>query len=522
GAAYVPLDPSYPADRLSYMARDAGLALTLGQDDVRACADRPTHAPAVTVAGEQAAYMIYTSGSTGKPKGAVNTHAGIANRLAWMQSRYRLDGSDAVLQKTPFSFDVSVWELFWPLLVGARLVMARPEGHKHADYLRQLIVDERVTTVHFVPSMLEAFLVDRDVGRCAATLRRIICSGEALGWDLVQRCARSMPGVAVQNLYGPTEAAVDVTAWACDPDDAQKLVPIGRPIDNTQIYVLDEQLEPVPLGVAGELHIGGVQVGRGYHARPALTAERFIPDPFSVVPGRRLYKTGDLARHLPDGAIEYLGRLDFQVKLRGFRIELGEIEAALVEQPAVRAATVVLREDTPGDARLVAYIVPRDPTADEQARVAELRQALAERLPAHMLPAAFVTLAELPLSPSGKLDRRALPAPAAPVASAEWTPPSSVIELELAALMQEVLKIERIGLHDNFFDMGGHSLLLVRFHSLLQTRFERAIAIVDLFKYPTVSALATYFSDATAAPAPRYDDLRERGQKQRALRRAKS
>lgn len=380
GGAYVPVDPTYPPDRLAYMLDDAALGALITQERLLArepqllggltlktvCLDRdwtdiagqPEGDPASVCRPENAAYMIYTSGSTGRPKGAVNTHAGIRNRLRWMQARYRLDANDAVLQKTPMSFDVSVWEFFWPLMMGARLVIARPEGHKQSDYLVNLIGEEGVTTVHFVPSMLQAFLGEPGVEACARRLRRIICSGEALSYELQRRCFERLHGVELHNLYGPTEAAVDVTSWACDPGYERSIVPIGRPIANTQIYLLGARLEPVPIGVTGELYIGGVQVGRGYHGRAALTAERFVPDPFTQVPGARLYRTGDLARHLPGGDIEYLGRVDFQVKLRGHRIELGEIEAVLLEHPLVQEAAVVVREDTPGDQRLVAYLVP--------------------------------------------------------------------------------------------------------------------------------------------------------------------
>jgi amino acid adenylation domain-containing protein len=258
----------------------------------------------------------------------MNEHRGIVNRLLWMQEEYGLTADDCVLQKTPFSFDVSVWEFFWPLMAGARLVIARPEGHRDSAYLARTIRERGVTTAHFVPSMLRAFLEEGGVEACAS-LKRVICSGEALTRELQERFFTRLPGVELHNLYGPTEAAVDVTYWACRRGYARLTLPIGRPVANTQVYVLDRHLQPLPAGVPGELYIGGVQVGRGYVGRPDLTAERFVPDPFSKRPGARLYKTGDMARHLPDGAIEYLGRLDYQVKIRGQRIELGEIEAVL-------------------------------------------------------------------------------------------------------------------------------------------------------------------------------------------------
>ncbi|ADI12767.1 putative non-ribosomal synthetase (OzmL) [Streptomyces bingchenggensis BCW-1] len=377
GAAYVPVDPAYPVRRQEFMLADADPAILLTQEhlvpvlpstraDVIAIDTRWTE-----IAGESdapvehgadpdtLAYMIYTSGSTGRPKGVLNTHRGIVNRLLWMQDRYRLDSSDRVLQKTPFSFDVSVWEFFWPLMAGATLVVARPEEHKDPARLAAVIRGERVTTAHFVPSMLQVFLAQDGVADACAGLRRVVCSGEALPFALQERFFERLPGTELHNLYGPTEAAVDVTAWQCVPGDARGIVPIGRPIANTRLYVLDPHLNPVPVGVVGELYIGGVQVARGYHNRPELTEERFVRDPFGS-PDDRLYRSGDLARLLPDGAIEYRGRADFQVKVRGIRIEPGEVEAALARHPDVREAAVIARDDERGvgHQRLVAYVVP--------------------------------------------------------------------------------------------------------------------------------------------------------------------
>ncbi len=378
GAAYVPLDPDYPAERLGFMLSDAQVPVLLTQSHLLAklpphtarvfCldADRATisqaspERPEANVRPDDLAYVIYTSGSTGQPKGAMNTHRGICNRLLWMQDVYRLTAEDRVLQKTPFSFDVSVWEFFWPLLSGATLVIARPRVHGDSAYLADLIGKQAVTTVHFVPPMLGAFLDEMDLPRRCPALRQVICSGEALSYALQERFFATFSGdvPTLNNLYGPTEAAVDVTFWECRREDHESNVPIGRPIANTQIYLLDSYGEPVPIGVAGELHIGGVGVARGYLHRPELTHERFIPDPFSKDPSARLYKSGDLARWRADGTILYLGRMDDQVKLRGFRIELGEIEAVLNAHPDVGESVVLLREDSPGDRRLAAYIVP--------------------------------------------------------------------------------------------------------------------------------------------------------------------
>ncbi|NOK39811.1 AMP-binding protein, partial [Corallococcus exercitus] len=380
----------------------------------------------------------------------------VVNRLLWMQAAYGLGPSDVVLQKTPFSFDVSVWEFFWPLMTGARLVVAKPGGHQDPAYLARLISEAGVTTLHFVPSMLQVFLEEPGLEACTS-LRRVVCSGEALPVELAERCLRRLPWAGLHNLYGPTEAAVDVTFHQCLPGESRRSVPIGRPVANTQIRLLDSRLEPVPVGVPGELFIGGVQVGRGYLGRPELTAERFIPDAFSDMPGARLYRTGDVARWLPDGAIEYVGRADFQVKVRGLRIELGEIESALEQHPGVRQAVVVAREDAAGDKRLVAYVACR--SGAEAVDVSALRARLHEKLPEYMVPSAFVVLEALPLTPSGKVDRKALPAPEAPVSTAEYVAPRNPTEEKLAALWAQVLRVPRVGATDHFFELGGHSLL---------------------------------------------------------------
>ncbi|HEV2147889.1 MAG TPA: amino acid adenylation domain-containing protein, partial [Longimicrobiaceae bacterium] len=479
GGAYVPVDPGYPRDRIAYLLGDSAVPVLLTQERLLpllpdsparvVCLDRdrgevdaePEARPRAAVSAGSLAYVIYTSGSTGRPKGAMNEHRGVVNRLLWMQEEYGLDASDAVLQKTPFSFDVSVWEFFWPLMTGARMVVARPEGHRDPVYLSELIEREGVTTLHFVPSMLHAFLQAGEPERCGS-LKRVVCSGEALAFELQERFAGKLPGVELHNLYGPTEAAVDVTYWACVPGDGRGVVPIGRPVANTRILVLDGSLNPVPAGVSGELFIGGVQVGRGYLGRPELTAERFVPDPLGTEPGARLYRTGDRVRWLPDGVLEYLGRMDFQVKVRGFRIELGEIESVLLAHPAVREAAVVARGDGAGGQRLAAYVVPA--AAGEDPSPGDLRAHLLERVPEYMVPGAFVLLEALPLTPNGKLDRRALPdpAPAAAAAASGYTAPSTPAERILAELWAELLRVERVGVHENFFELGGDSILSIQ------------------------------------------------------------
>ncbi len=401
-----------------------------------------------------------------------------------MQEEYGLGAEDAVLQKTPFSFDVSVWEFFWPLLTGACLVVALPGGHRDSAYLVKLIAEQKITTLHFVPSMLQVFLREEglDTLRC---LRRVICSGEALPFELQERFFSRL-GAELHNLYGPTEASVDVSFWACKRESHRRSVPIGRPIANTEIHLLDSHLQPVPVGVPGELYIRGDGVARGYLNRPELTAEKFVPNPVGNDPGARLYKTGDLARRLPDGNIEFLGRTDDQVKIRGFRIELGEIETALGQHPAIRETVVLAREDAPGEKRLAAYIVAPQQSASS---ISDLRGFLAEKLPEHMVPSVFVFLDALPLTSNGKIDRRNLPAPdqSRPEQENPFVAPRTSVEELLARIWGEVLELEQVGIHDNFFALGGHSLLLTQIVARIQRAFLVSLPLRILFDAPTVA-----------------------------------
>ncbi|WP_327103677.1 non-ribosomal peptide synthetase [Nonomuraea glycinis] len=487
GAAYVPLDPDYPRERLDFMLRDARAAILLPEETVREREDLPD----TPLTPACPAYMIYTSGSTGRPKGVPNSHAGIVNRLDWMQRRFGLTAADAVMQKTPAGFDVSVWEFFWPIITGARLVVAAPGGHRDTAYLRDLVVSGGVTTMHFVPSMLAAFLEEEDVERCVS-LKRVICSGEELPVAVAARFFERLPHVELHNLYGPTEAAVDVTAWRCVPGESR--IPIGRPVQNTRVHVLDARLRPVPPGVAGELYIGGVQVAMGYHDRPGLTAERFLADPYGP-PGSRLYRTGDLARLRRDGAVEFLGRADGQIKIRGQRVEPGEVEAVLREHPGVREALVVAGADG-----LVAYVVTG-------ADVTGLRARLKEILPDHMVPTAYVRLEALPLSPNGKVDRAALPAPTR--SSGDGAPPATPAEIAVAGIWSELLGVPGIRADDDFFDLGGHSLVAIqvvaRLRTLLAPAEGRSVGVMDLFRHSTVRALA----ELIEGPAPAEDGPRE-------------
>jgi len=504
GGAYVPLDPGYPKNRLGFMLNDSAVSLLLTQNhlldrlpDTQAqllCIDRysddapapSSENPAHEVGPDNLVYMIYTSGSTGQPKGALNTHRGLHNRLKWMQEQYQLSPNDRVLQKTPFSFDVSVWEFFWPLITGAGLVMARPGGHQESNYLIGLINQAQITVLHFVPSMLQAFLAEPEVESCSS-LRQVVCSGEALSYEAQERFSERSQA-CLDNLYGPTEASIDVTFWSCREDESRS-VPIGRPIANTEIYLLDPSLQPVPVGSSGELYIGGVGLARGYHRRPELTSEKFVPHPFSRGRSGVLYKTGDLARYRSDGNIEYLGRIDHQVKIRGFRIELGEVESALREFDNVKDLIVQAVDDASGGQRLVAYVAyDHEPPPTNE----EMRDFLKQKLPDYMVPSAFALMPNFPLTHNGKINRRALAEMTPGTLSSERTfvAPRDTVELRLISIWEEVFRIHPIGVEDNFFELGGHSILAVKLMARIHKEFGEPLPLSILSEGGTIAHLA--------------------------------
>ena len=510
GTAFLPLGPDQPVERLRAMTARArpGLLIAHRNHAAKAAAlgietawldDPPwsTSPPTAPIAPESAAYVIFTSGSTGEPKGVVTSHAGILNRMLWGQRHRPIGPGDRIVQKTPYTFDVSVWEMIWPLLTGATLVIARPGGHLDMDYLAELAARESATVLHFVPSMLRMFLEEPKHGQSIASVRRIICSGEALPGDLRDK-VHALTGAELLNYYGPTEASIEVGHHEATSEDREAAVPLGRPIDNTLLYVVDRDFNLCPPGFPGELLIGGIAVGRGYIGRPDLTAERFIPDPFAAQgrssgPGARVYRTGDLARWRVDGVIEFLGRVDWQVKIRGQRVEPEEIAAALKTLPGIREAVVLYRQEPNGDGRLAAYLV------GEPQPQADLRRAAAVLLPEAMIPSSFQFLDSLPAGPSGKLDRAALPAPLAAPPLRRGRPPGDALEWRLAAEWRAVLGCHEISPDDHFLaDLGGHSLDALRLIGRLTRQWPGALGLSDFLRDPTIAGIANLLRARTA------------------------
>ncbi|HEX7773903.1 MAG TPA: amino acid adenylation domain-containing protein, partial [Pyrinomonadaceae bacterium] len=501
GGAYVPLDPDYPRERLRFMIEDAGFDVLISQQglvnrlpeigarvvlvdsDKDAIQQQSRENPESGVNANNLVYVIYTSGTTGQPKGVMLGHSEVVNCLQWMQQTYALTPQDRMLCKTTLNFDPSVWEVFWPLLTGGQVVLSRPGEQQNVTALLETIIREQVTIAYFVPSLLALLLAEEEVER-AVTLKQVICGGESLPHDLVKLFYERLPQATLHHSYGPTETAIASSEIICDRNSSYSVTPIGRPLANTQLYVLDERRQPVPIGVIGELYIGGSGVGRGYLNQPELTATKFVPDLFSPEPGRMLYRTGDMVRYLADGNLEFHGRRDEQVKLRGVRIELGEIENVIRAQQGVRAAVVMLRADS-----LVAYVVAEDVTS------AELRHAIAQQLPVSMVPAAFVLLDELPLLPNGKIDRAALPEPESE-STETYVAPSNEVETLIAGVWADVLERERVSVTDDFFALGGDSLTATQVMARLFDVFHVDLGLRSLFESPTVAALAESVSAA--------------------------
>jgi amino acid adenylation domain-containing protein len=506
GGAYVSLDPLYPAERLAFVFSNSGARVLLTETRLldklpaevwehRVLLDVPIPeavrdvAP-VRILPDNLAYIVYTSGSTGYPKGVAVPHRALANHMAWMQRAFPLDADDRVLQKTPASFDASIWEFWAPLLTGATLVLPRAELHLDPVELARKIKDERITILQLVPALIRVLLEDGGLVQ-PTSLRRLFCGGETFPADLAAQ-AQSVLGVEVVNLYGPTEACIDATAHIYSRNDSGPVVPIGQPVDGVYAYVLDDTERPVAAGVTGELYLGGIQLARGYLGRPERTAEQFRPDPFAKEPGARMYRTGDLVRLRSDSALEYMGRMDQQLKVRGFRIEPGDVEAALRVHPGVRDAVVVAREDMLGERRLVAYTTAQ--SAVNAPPAGALRAYLRERLPEYLIPSAFVSLEALPLTPNGKVDRHALPAPES-LTDTPYVAPRTPVEELLSAIWADVLGVERVGADDNFFELGGHSLLATQVMSRARAA-GLSITVMDLFKHPTVAEQATVATEA--------------------------
>jgi len=535
GGAYLPLDPSYPQERLNLILDDAGVSMVLTQKKYEGLVkdfdgttlnldsewsylttESETNLENITVP-DDLAYVIYTSGSTGKPKGCMISHKAICNRLLWMQEQYQITDQDRILQKTPYTFDVSVWELFLALLSGACLVIAKPKGHQDNHYLIETIRKEQISICHFVPSMLRFFLNQTHVNQCHS-LCHVFVSGEALDFDLMTKFKNKL-SAKLHNLYGPTEAAVDVTFWKCEEREDKK-VPIGRPISNIQIYILDPELRQIPIGETGELYIGGLGLAKGYLNRPGLTEEKFVKNPFSEETDSKLYRTGDKARYLPDGNIEYLGRLDFQVKLRGFRIELGEIETTLNRHESIEQSIVLVKEEDTQDPKLVAYIETKEELVAKQARDFVKRS-----LPEYMVPNIIVPLESMPVTQHGKIDRNALPWPInervignkntrQAIEKPKASNVKTEITMELLKYFSEILETNQLKVSDDLFELGATSFTMVQVVEKILDQYGVAIPVEVFLDDPTIEAIADYLetalgNQANHGPQDKTENIRE-------------
>jgi amino acid adenylation domain-containing protein len=517
GGAYVPLDPRYPKERLAFMLQDSGVSVLLTQR--RLLTALPKHEAKVIcpdsdwkfiVGGSDEnldsgatagnlAYVIYTSGSSGKPKGVLGIHRGAVNRLNWMWAAYPFKTGEICCHKTSISFVDSVWEIFGPMLQGIPIVIISESVLKDPHEFLIRLAENKVSRIVLVPSLLRILLdLPGDLKQRLPCLRHWTSSGEILPVELVRRFREKLPDCTLLNLYGSSEVSADVTFCEVSRLNSFEIgVPIGRPINNTQVYVLNSSHQPAPIGVPGELFIGGDALARGYLNQPDLTAECFIANPINEMPGSRLYKTGDLAKYLSDGDIEVLGRLDFQVKVRGFRIELGDIEATLEQHPSVRHAVVTCREDIPGDKRLVACLVCND---SRKISVNVLHIFLTKKLPAYMVPSRFVFLETLPLTPTGKVDRQALPTPdqSRPEVKTSFLSPRTIFEKKVAGIWSELFGIDKIGIYDNFFKLGGHSLLATRLVNRILNIFQVQLPLKTLWEAPTIAEMAAAILQAKA------------------------
>ncbi|MDQ1265706.1 MAG: Amino acid adenylation protein, partial [Bacteroidota bacterium] len=508
GAAYIPLDPYFPKARLEYIIKDSGIKLVFSQlsyselintdgleiisldNDGSIFSDYSSENLSLQYNSAHLAYIIYTSGSTGNPKGVMVTHRSLVNYLEWMRAEFPLNENDIVLNKTSINFDISIWEIFLPLISGAALAFGEKNELHAPESLGLLIRDTGVTVIQFVPSALKMFADSGELPKCSS-IRMLFSGGEKLSRGLMKQVFNQYTGEFF-NIYGPTEATIYASYWRCDPNYEQPNLPIGKPIYNTKIYILAQNLKPLPPGIAGELYIGGEAVVNGYLNMPELTAEKFLHDPFPSAENAKMYRTGDLVRLLEDGNIEYIGRIDQQVKMRGYRIELSEIEHYLNNHPAISRAIVQLRQDKEDDLRLVAYFVPSDGVIPSDS---ELREYLRQKLPDYMLPSIFYKLDSIPLLPNGKVNTKALPSPStlSYIISEHIKLFSNKYEEKLAHIWEEVLGSNQFGVDDNFYDVGGHSLLMVKIQNHIKEKLNLSVSIIDLFQYPNIKSLAQHF-----------------------------